>query len=599
MTTVPRRLAACAAARPDDIACLTADGSRLTYRAWDQRATRVARAMRLHGAAPGERIAIVTQTSEWLEYAIAYVAAQRAGCIAVPVPADGGTAYREWAVERAGAVAFVDTGPDRRVQAASWSATLAELEGAGGEQTDGPGPRDAVALDAGAAPDDPAEILRTSGTTGGPKCVVASHANVLAAHAASDARADRARHVLHCLPAATTAGQGLLVLPLHPAPHTVITLGQFDPAAFFSAIERHRPTDVVLVPALAIALIEAFAPDTWDLGSVRLVRTTSAPIAPATLARLDVLFPGAATVNMYSSTEAWPARTRLRFDPTRPGSVGRPAAGSSLRIVDADGRAVGPGEVGEVQLRAEGAPQRRYEGDDEASERVFLADGWVRTGDVGRLDADGFLHLLDRSSDLLNVGGVNVASLEVEAALHEHDAVVEAAVVGLPHPLLGERVAAAVRLARDVPAAELRAFVEHRLGAAPTPATIAVVDELPRNAAGKVLKPALRSQLLAAARSAPSAPPATATERTVARVWLSVLDVEDVGRGDGFLDLGGSSLSALEAIALVGEALGVETTVRDLFESETLEAYAERLERAPAAAADPAPPIERQPRGTR
>ena len=202
-----------------------------------------------------------------------------------------------------------------------------------------------------------------------------------------------AKTVLHSVPAATNAGQGLLVQPLGTTPHTVLVLPEFRAEDFLDAIEKHRPTDIVLVPAMAIALLRAQETAQRDLSCVRMVRTMSAPISPASLERLDAMFPDAVTVNMYASTESWPARVRTRFDPSRPASVGRPQGSTRVRIVDSSGTEVPAGVTGEVHLKAEGVAPRRYIGDPAASARVFLADGWVRTGDIGHLDADGFLYL--------------------------------------------------------------------------------------------------------------------------------------------------------------------------------------------------------------
>src|SRR5262249_30425932 len=154
--------------------------------------------------------------------------------------------------------------------------------------------------------------------------------------------------------------------------------------------EAVRPTDLVLVPAMAIALVSTAVPEPFDLTSISEVRSTSAPIHPATLEALSRLFPAARIRNVYSTTECWPRRMATTYDRSRPTSLGRPAKGSEVRIVDADGTVVAPGVAGDVQLRSD-APQRRYDGDGPQS-TVFLADGWTRTGDIGRLDEDGYFY---------------------------------------------------------------------------------------------------------------------------------------------------------------------------------------------------------------
>src|SRR6266700_7116110 len=193
---------------------------------------------------------------------------------------------------------------------------------------------------------------------------------------------------------------------------------------------------------MAIALVNAAAGGSHDLSSVRQVRTTSAPIHPATLEQLARLFPAARIRNVYSTTESWPRRVATDYDPRRPRSLGRPAAGSQLRIVGADGSGATAGMPGDVQLRGD-APRRRYDGEDSSSS-VFLPDGWTRTGDIGVIDEDGYFYLVDRNPDLIITGGLNVSSLDVEATVMEYPGVVEAAACGVPHPVLNECVVAAV-----------------------------------------------------------------------------------------------------------------------------------------------------------
>jgi acyl-CoA synthetase (AMP-forming)/AMP-acid ligase II len=304
---------------------------------------------------------------------------------------------------------------------------------------------------------------------------------------------------LHALQPASQAGQGLLLQPLDGR-HQVIGLGEYEDRALLLAISRYRPTDLVLVPAMALSLVGRKVAGDADLSCVEMVRTTSAPIAPAALAKLDALFPRAAVINMYASTESWPRRVRMRFDPTRPGSVGRSEGPASIRIIGEDGREMGVGEVGSVELGMVDAPVRRYLNDEEASGRVFPPGGWVRMGDVGYLDADGYLYLVDRQQDLVITGGLNVSTLEVEAAIHEFPGVIEAAAFGVPHPTLEEYLAAAVRGDEDLDREGLSIYLETRLKAK-APKRLVFVRDFPRNGVGKVLKRELRDRLAAEAEA--------------------------------------------------------------------------------------------------
>src|SRR6185312_13440690 len=390
--TIHGRLARRAAERPDDVAVELVNRGRLTFRAWDERSNAAARGLRERGLRAGERVVVHGGREDWIELAVAYVAVLKAGGVALPVASSAGRDQLAWAMERAGAVALVGAAAPAGF-AGAWQASVPALaaDHPGGALDDAPA----------VAPDDPAEILYTSGTTGRPKGVVASHANMLAAHD-RPSRADAApRRVLHCLPPASMVGQGLLLLPLHPEPHAVLTLATPDARELLAAVRAQRPTDLVLVPAIAAALTQLDPAEHHGLDSVRLVRTTSAPIAPATLAELDALFPQARTVNLYATTESWPARTQLQYDAARAGSVGRPGDAAAVRVAGADGAPCAAGEHGDVQLQVRGVAPRGYFEDAGATREVFLADGWVRTGDTGYLDADGYLYLVDRNADLV------------------------------------------------------------------------------------------------------------------------------------------------------------------------------------------------------
>lgn len=574
MRTVPRQLQLRAESWPDAVATELLGDSALTYRVWEDRSNAAARGMLERGLGRGSRVLLPCDAGDWLDYAVAYVATHKIGAVAVPVSSHSGRAHVAQVLREAGAAAAVGAKRSPAFGGGVISSTVAELE------ADQP----AEPLEQVVEPDDVAEILYTSGTTGTPKGVAASHENLLHTHALAVGVGQDRRTVLHSLPPATTAGQGLLLQPLDSVPHTVLTLADYDDRSFFAAVHERRPTHVVLVPAFALSLVRVEDVDAYDLTSVRMVRTTSAPIAPAALQRLDALFPRASVVNMYASTESWPARTRIRFDPSRPRSVGRPAGGSSLRIADAEGGELPAGEVGEVQLRFEGAPRRSYDGDPAATARVFVSDGWVRMGDTGYVDQDGYLYLVDRQTDLINSGGMNISSLEIEAALQEHPAVIEAAAFGIPHDILGEYPAAAVRLEDDVSPSELLAFAKDRLGGQITPRRIAVVEEFPRNTVGKVLKRALREELAQHWRARRvAAQPAGDVEMAVARIWEQSLDVEGLDLEDDFVALGGTSLSAMEVAEAVRRELAVDISQRDVFEASTLADFVRRVRQAPPA----------------
>jgi acyl-CoA synthetase (AMP-forming)/AMP-acid ligase II len=598
--TIPGRLRILAAESGERTAIVALpDGGRLTFSDWEQRSDEAAGGLAAVGVRPGDRVLLPVAT-DWLGYAVAYAAICKAGATAVPVLASHGAEHVRWAQASAAATGVIS---DQPVDGCTgWTRSLAELEG--GEK---------APLTATVAAFDDAQILFTSGTTGRPKGVIATHENILRSvcgrQAASAQQGDSAaqgdsahdhgpRTVLHAVPAATNAGQGLLVQPLGTTPCTMLVLPEFRAEAFLDAIERFRPADIVLVPAMALALLRAQDAAHRDLSSVRLVRTMSAPISPAALQRLDAAFPNAVTVNMYASTESWPARVRTRFDPSRPASVGRTEGSTRVRIVGPSGAEVPAGVVGEVHLKAEGVAPRRYIGDPEASARVFLPDGWVRTGDVGHLDADGFLYLSDREDDIVISGGLNISTLEVAAVLEAHPQVAGAAAFGMPHEVLGQYVAAVVQAAPGLDLAALYEYATQRLGPAKAPRRIAVAAQLPLTPTGKVAKHSLPALIRALAVREGGLTENGETEEHIGRIWRTVLD-RPVTPASDFLDLGGTSLEAAEITARVRRELCKAARDEDIYRAGTLAEYARLVATARPLEAAADGPIKRLPRRTR
>lgn len=579
--TVPAQLRRRAAERRDDVAHRLVGGEELTFGGWEAASNAAARGLVARGVRAGDRVLLPASAATWTGYAVAWAAVLKAGAVAVPVARSSGQEQIANACLASRAVCVVDGEASLPAPAHHALADLVADQ-----------PTDPV--HGGPAPDDDAEIIYTSGTTGLPKGVVATHANVLYPQLGSSA-GGAPRTALHALQPGTTVGQGLLVQPLCVRPHRTFTLPRFDPVELLAAVEEHRPTDLVLVPAMAIALVDAAVPGSRDVSSVRQVRTTSAPAHPATLRALAELFPTARIRNVYSTTECWPRRLATDYDRARPTSLGRPAAGSQVRIVDAAGQEVAAGTPGDVQLRSD-APQRRYDGEAAESE-VFLPDGWTRTGDVGLVDEEGYFHLLDRSPDLVNTGGLNVSTLDVEAAIMDWPGVVEAAVFGVPHPVLTECVTAAVRCRAEVDTEALLAFLRERKGPA-APLRITVVDDLPRNLLGKIDKKQLRKDLEWKIDDRDFEPPRTSTESYLAELWAVTLDVDRVSVTDDFLQLGGSSLTAMEVVSEVTGQLARDVTVRDLLDTTSLRAFAERVDAAPVIEPDVPAAREPQPAGT-
>ncbi len=442
---------------------MTVHGSgSLTFGEWETRSNRVAAALAERGVQSGDRVGLVFGNGDWLEYAIAFFGAVKAGAVAVPLS------------DRL-ARADVDT------MLAHCSAATVLRPGEPPLQS-GPG-RQVGLPDPGAL----AQILYTSGTTGRPKGVAATHANL--AHGCGVRRRPFAhsRHLAHAFPIGTNAGQWMLVNAVDAHPE-VVTLPRFTPGRFAALIEHYQAGTVFLVPAMAIEMLAAGVHARHDLSSVLLLGSAAAPLPARVAAELASAFPNSTITNYYTSTEAAPAQTVMIFDPQRPSSVGRPASGGAVKIATAAGEALPPNTTGEVWMRSPAAV-RAYYGDAAATGEVFR-DGWVRMGDLGYLDGDGYLYLVDRESDVIKSGAYKVSTIHVEDAVYEHPEVTEAAAFGVPHATLGKAVAVAVVGA--VAHEDLRIFLKDRLAPHEQPVRLVTLDALPRNAGGKVDKRALR-----------------------------------------------------------------------------------------------------------
>ncbi len=558
---VPDLLRRRAAEHPDAVALVVDGGDSLAYGDWEGRSNAVARGMAGRGVQPGDRVGLVFGNAHWTDYAVAYLGVHKAGAVAVPLGPRFSGPELDRVLRHCEARLLVGDGDGGQVGGAM-AATAAELEGDGGTGW--------FQVDVG--PADLAEILYTSGTTGLPKGVACTHAGVLF-HDPPPERPEETggetAYLVHSFPVGTNAGQEVLRLPLRRGDRVAVALPFFDAERFCAVVAQRRVRRLQLVPAMGQLIVASGAASRHDVSSVERVVLSSAPSSPALLSALAQAFPRAALWNTYALTEAGTARTLMVDAASRPGSVGRPVGDTEVRIVDDAAHDVDAGEAGEIWIRRPGAPTRTYYRDPQATAATFAADGWVRTGDVGRLDDGGYLYLVDRKKDLIIVGGLNVSSVEVENVLYEHPAVVDAAVFGVPHEVLGQDVAAAVVARSTVAAADLQAFVRRQLGEHKVPHHVVFVDELPRNASGKVPKHELRDRFALDRPATTFVAPRNPVEAAVVHIWETVLVRPSIGVEDDFFDLNGHSLAAAQIMARIQDSLGVAIPLAAIFETPT------------------------------
>jgi long-chain acyl-CoA synthetase len=477
-----------AAVRMDDLV--------LSYRELRDAAGRLTSLLSSFGIAPGDRVAVMLPNVP--AFPIVFYGALGAGAVVVPMNPllksrevayylgdSGAKVLFAWhAVAGEAAKGAAETGA-RVVEVAEpgLSALLAGLA---------PAPARTDQAD-----DDDAVILYTSGTTGRPKGAELTHANLtrnagLTAATLLNAGPDDV--VMGCLPLfhvfgltcglnATIIGGGTLTL-----------LPRFDPGKALDVIGRDGVTIFEGVPTMYAAMLHHPARAEADVSSLRTCVSGGAAMPAEIMRGFEQAF-GCVILEGYGLSETSPVASFNHPDRVRkPGSIGTPVEGVEMRLVDADGHAAPAGEVGEIAIRGHNV-MKGYWGKPEETAEVMkgvgeVGGGWFLTGDLAKVDADGYFYIVDRKKDLIIRGGYNVYPREIEEVLYEHPAVAEAAVIGIPHDELGEEVGAAVALKPGAAAtpAELRAFARERVAAYKYPRHVWLVPELPKGSTGKILR---------------------------------------------------------------------------------------------------------------
>jgi long-chain acyl-CoA synthetase len=344
-----------------------------------------------------------------------------------------------------------------------------------------------------------AGLFYTGGTTGASKGVMLSHRNLLANtyHTQLVCPLAAGDTYLVVAPLFHAAGSVAVLQCIGLGARQVVLPGSFDPAATLDLIEREGVNATLVVPTMLAALLEVQASAPRDVSSLRVIGHGGSPIALELVRRATKLFPGAELVHLYGATETAPILTGLvreqdHLDGARAKSCGQPVLGVDLRIVDPEGNSLGADEAGEVVARGANIMQGYWNKPEQTA--AVLTDGWYHTGDVGYLDGNGYLFLVDRAKDMIVTGGENVYCTEVEDALYTHPMVLEATVFGIPDEQWGEAVHAVVVPRGDVTESELIDHCRQQIAGYKTPKSISFHEgELPKSGPGKVLKRELRA----------------------------------------------------------------------------------------------------------
>lgn len=506
MRSLPARIAGIAHRHPTRIA-IVADDRRIDYAGFWREACAFARALRARGLQPGERIAILLPNR--IEAAVACYGSWLAGAIAVPLNVQARSRdFIAWLAHceaqhvvyehsHGDALAAIET-----FDAEHASRALVRWPVGGSERPLCATDPHAVEGDVGAevdparvGADDVALILYTSGTTGAPKGVTLTHGNLLAnvdAVIRYLALSER-DSVLSILAFYYAYGASVLHTHLASGGCVVLAPNLLFPHLLMETIARERITGFSGVPSTYALLLERVKLADYDLTSLRYLTQAGGAMSPALTRRLREALPGASLFVMYGQTEATSRLTYLppsRLD-DKLGSVGVAVDGVALRVAREDGSDAAPGEIGEVRVRGPNV-MRGYWRNDDASVAV-LQDGWLRTGDMGHLDGEGFLWLSGRRNDMIKTGAHRVHPVDIEDAIAEMPEVVEVAVVGVDDDVLGQAIRAFVVAPGLPPQSEnrIKAHCRERLASYKIPRDIVFVNALPRTASGKVRRAAL------------------------------------------------------------------------------------------------------------
>ena len=513
--------------KPDKKAVIAQDGE-VTFRELDAASSRIASRLHAAGVRRGDKVAMVLANDQAVSFNASYFGIHKLGAVPVPINTRWAPPEKYYVLEHSDAVALI-SGPAHLVTLAPLTeGKPVDIEGrpgqfnlkhffvTGSEPIDGfaalgnvlrEGSTDFPPLDPPPTDRDPADLLYTSGTTGMPKGVLVPEGNLAdqpgQQNLAQLLSALFGESLLHAVPLFGFTGcHGLMLMSIR-AGITQIVLPRFDPEQLLASIERHRATSIMGVPTMLNLAMKHPKVKDYDYSSLKFVFFGAAPIQPDTVRKMLEIWPRVMMLNGYGLTEGGAgAACMLGPNPRdildHPGSVGKPV-GCEVVIVDDDGKALPQGEVGEICFKS-GIERRSYYKGEKNTQELWRGE-LLHTGDVGYIAPDGYVYLTDRKKDMVLRGGYNIVAIEVERVLLEMPEVLEAAVIAVPHPDLGEDVLAVVVPRPGFKGGEgnltpeaINAFCRQHLADYKCPRHVVFLDELPKNAMAKILKADLRQR---------------------------------------------------------------------------------------------------------
>jgi long-chain acyl-CoA synthetase len=493
-STLPALMRFHARSRPSHPA-LVQDGQSLSYGQLDRLMDRVAAALQRDGIQPREAIAICAASS--LAYGAVFLGALRAGVAVAPLaPSSSPDSLAGMIGDAEASIVFLDAASAQTLDAASTPSAARRIfldDGAGleawlGETDTPPAPVDIE-------PDWPFNIIYSSGTTGAPKGIVQPHSmrwTHVQRGQVNGYSGDAVTMIATPLYSNTTLVSFFPTLGLGG---TVVMMAKFDAGTYLALAQQHRATHGMLVPVQYQRIMAREDFDRYDLSSFRMKFCTSAPFAASLKADVLKRWPGG-LIEYYGMTEGGGTCVLAAHEfPHKLHTVGQPAPGHDIRLIDDEGREVPQGAMGEVVGHSSAMMKGYHKQPAKTAEAEWYDPSgkrFIRTGDIGRFDEDGFLVLMDRKKDMIISGGFNVYPSDLEAVLHQHPAVVEAAVVGVPSTRWGETPVAFVVTREKITGDALLEWANGQLGKTQRLAALELVDVLPRSAIGKVLKRELR-----------------------------------------------------------------------------------------------------------